>query len=197
MQLQRDRGHGLEQFPTQRSSPGTVQVLGELLGDRASALHDPAGPDVGGERPSDPDDVDAVVTSKAMVLDDLDGLADLDRNLVQGRPASFLHDVGVKGDQGLGFEREAVETLSGPEILDVTQPSPRHVELHRRGFPRAAGHQRRAQEDGPVVPVTVKLSRLVGLDPDLFVGKTLEPSEQRDGVDLPAARDRERFRVHP
>ena len=78
-----ERDDRLLDLPPDRPLRREEQVLGELLGQRAAALADLPGADIGDRRAEDAPDVDPRMVEEAPVLDRADGLDEKARELVE------------------------------------------------------------------------------------------------------------------
>ena len=81
--LKPDREHGLLHLSLKRAVGLEKQVLGELLGNRAAALYDPAGLDVFIHGADEAKDIDAEVLIEAAILDGHNRLRQILRQLVK------------------------------------------------------------------------------------------------------------------
>src|SRR5439155_6301344 len=101
-QLEDQRDGGLAKLAEGSPSGGEEEVLGQLLGQGAAALHHGAGAQVGDQRAADPAEVEAVVLEESLVLDGEHRLNQVVRQVTEGDWNARFHRGAVEGAQDDG-----------------------------------------------------------------------------------------------
>ncbi len=123
----------LAQLPDRGARGRQEEILGELLGERAAALHEPPGARVGQRGPGDPREIQAVVAEEALVLDGEHGVDEVGRRVVE-RDGDAVFPRSGERSQRLGLEGDRGKPLAAPVAYAPDPPVVSH--LHDRDAAR-------------------------------------------------------------
>ena len=119
------------------------QILDQLLGQRAAALHDVAGDQVGERRAQDRHDVDAVMMLEVAILDGLQAGNEQRRQLFELDDAALLLFGAVQGGDARGIEARVVERGAGIGIGQRADPRCRRASRRCAAAVRDHRHRQR------------------------------------------------------
>src|SRR5262245_20069372 len=118
VKLHQQGHHRFGYFAFHGTRTGQKEILDELLGERATALHDPSLAKVGVERAAHAAQVNAVVLEAAFVSSGEHRLNEKLRHLVDLHDPPLFGGLTIDTGRGLGLELECVEGLAGIESGD-------------------------------------------------------------------------------
>ena len=131
---------------------GQEALAGELLGDGAAALGQPALAQVGQRGAGDAHDVDAAVRAEPLVLDRQQRLHQVRRDIGQRHVEAPLVEDGERRGVGGVVEHGGLGHLAhAPHVVDAGQPGEQPVDAPLRGGDRGAlqhGHKARDDDHG-------------------------------------------------
>ena len=137
--LETERRQRLPQLARQGPLAAGVEVLGELLGDRAATLHDLAALHVGEQGARERARIDTGMPVEAAVLHRDDRVQQLLRQVVDRDGEPLFPHVARQGAERLGLDRGALQILPGREVLDPPDAAEPDFHAHERRFDLPGG----------------------------------------------------------
>ena len=126
-----DQGHqGFLDLARPGALGGEEEVLDQLLGEGASPLTNPAGPQVREHGTRDASQIDARVALEALVLHGEHGVDQVARQLVERDELALLAIGSVVGADALGLEQHGAELVPAPHRADLANQRAREPQDH-------------------------------------------------------------------